>query len=224
MHDTASRTGDLFAQIYGGKGKIVIDVGGLDVNGTLKPFFIRNQMNYICVDMEPHPSVDIVVKPGDKLPFGDGTVDIVVTTSCFEHDPCFWVTFKEIARIVKIGGYIYCNAPSNGIYHGYPGDCWRFFSDAGQALALWAGSTTYNTISYPVKIEETFHVLPLTDPCRWIDFVCVWKRVTDPETNICVPAEIRERMGSLRTALTSSGVKTEARCPKIVPINDKFTP
>jgi hypothetical protein len=33
MHYTASKSGDLFAQFYGGVGKIVLDIGGKDVNG-----------------------------------------------------------------------------------------------------------------------------------------------------------------------------------------------
>jgi len=46
-------------------------------------------MKYVCIDMEADASVDIVVPPGEKLPFEDGSVDLIVSTSCFEHDPCF---------------------------------------------------------------------------------------------------------------------------------------
>ncbi|MFP4076345.1 MAG: hypothetical protein ACLFTD_07650 [Halochromatium sp.] len=41
-------------------------------------------------------------------------------------------------RVVKRGGLIYLNAPSNGSYHGYPFDHWRFYPDAGRALASWS--------------------------------------------------------------------------------------
>ena len=56
-----------------------------------------------------------------------------VSTSCFEHDPIFWLTFKEIARVTKVDGFVYVNAPSNEVYHGYPGDNWRFYKDAPAA-------------------------------------------------------------------------------------------
>ena len=46
-------------------------------------------MKFVCIDMEADPSVDILVQPGEKLPFEDGSVDLIVSTSCFEHDPCF---------------------------------------------------------------------------------------------------------------------------------------
>ena len=112
MHDTSLYSGKYFAEVYGSPGLTVVDIGGQDVNGSLKEYF--NGMNYICVDITPHPSVDIVIEPGKKLPFEDGTIDLIVSTSCFEHDPCFWITFKEMCRILKPDGYIYINAPGNG--------------------------------------------------------------------------------------------------------------
>lgn len=146
-------------------------------------------MKYIVVDLESDPSVDIVIKPGDDLPFPTGSVDIVVSTSCFEHDPCFWLTFKEICRITKLGGFIYVNAPSNGPHHGYPGDNWRFYRDAGQALAYWSGKQLANEQVYPAKVVEVFHVNPLRD--IWIDFVCIWQRVETKETSIITPPELK---------------------------------
>ena len=94
--------------------------------------FVRLQQSQVWVDIEPDISVNIIIKPTQRLPFEDNSVDLVVSTSCFEHDPCFWLTFKEMTRIVKPEGFIYVNAPTRGIYHGYPGDNWRFYSDAGQ--------------------------------------------------------------------------------------------
>ena len=190
MHLTSSFSGEGMARLYGVPNGIVVDVGGQDVNGSLKPFFIDAGMRYISVDMVEHPSVDVVVKPGDPLPFATGSVDIVVSTSCFEHDPCFWITFREMARIVKPDGYIYVSAPSNSDnYHGYPGDYWRFHGDAGQALAYWS-SRLVDGVSYPTQVEETFRILPeiANKPPgyseQWVDFVCIWKRVAEPTDKI----------------------------------------
>jgi hypothetical protein len=52
--------------------------GGLNVNGSVKNHIESEGMKYICVDLEPHWSVDMVVKPGDPLPFEDGSIDIVM--------------------------------------------------------------------------------------------------------------------------------------------------
>lgn len=120
--------------------------------------------------------------------FENGSIDIVISTSCFEHDPCFWMTFREMARIVKLDGYVYVNAPANGPYHGYPGDNWRFYGDAGQALAHWVGRE-FEGKSFPMEVEETFHILP-PNPNNpdgyhaWIDCICIWKRVTNAVENI----------------------------------------
>ena len=39
MHDTAIVTGDAFAETYGAANMLVVDVGGLNVNGSLRGFF-----------------------------------------------------------------------------------------------------------------------------------------------------------------------------------------
>lgn len=207
MHDSALLSGALFGKVYGKPGMKVLDVGGQDVNGCLRtPLTVLSKLEYLSVDIEAGSNVDIVVKPGDPLPFPDGTFDLIVSTSCFEHDPCFWITFREMARVVKVGGYIYVNAPSNGPYHGYPGDNWRFYSDAGQALAYWS-SKTVDGKSFPVSVEETFHILPKTG--YWIDFVTVWKRTTEPQTDIVLSDKIRNNNGGLKYALNSVGWDTQ---------------
>ena len=107
MHDTALKSGKAFTESYGISNGLVIDIGGRDVNGSLRVFFESKGMKFVCIDMEEDTSVDIVIPPGEKLPYEDGSVDLIVSTSCFEHDPCFWLTFKEMTRIIKPSGYIY---------------------------------------------------------------------------------------------------------------------
>ena len=203
MHDTALACGNFFAETYGKEGMKIIDIGGQDVNGSLRSFFENLKMTYICVDIEEHESVDIVVKPCEKLPFENGSIDLIVSTSCFEHDPCFWMTFKELCRITKLDGFIYINAPSNGAYHCYPGDNWRFYSDAGQALAVWSCRQICDEEVFPVEVSETFHIYPRGDV--WIDFVCVWKRVNTITSTIIVSPDMRNKNGLLKTKLVLEG-------------------
>jgi len=206
MHDTALKSGELFAKCYGGVGKVVIDIGGQDVNGSLRSFFTLLGMKYICLDIVSHPSVDVVIKPGDKMPFENGSVDLIISTSCFEHDPCFWLTFKEMCRIVKLGGFIYVNAPANGPYHKYPGDNWRFYPDSGQALAYWSSYQCANEEVFSVKVIETFQILPCNDV--WLDFVCIWERVNDKQTEIICSSQITENIGILEKVLNNNKFKT----------------
>ena len=210
MHDTSLISGRAFTESYGIPNGLVVDIGGRNVNGSLRSFFETKGMKFVCVDMEADLSVDVVVPPGERLPFDDESVDLVVSTSCFEHDPCFWLTFKEMTRIIKPSGYIYINAPTSGPYHTYPGDNWRFYSDAGQALAYWSGKQISNENIYPVKVVETFNVL---GDC-WNDFVCVWKRVNieSIEKNIVVQPEIINNIGILEQTINKYGLNTRKRC------------
>jgi len=206
MHDTAYIAARAFAENYGAPGKVVIDIGGKNVNGSMRKYFEGLGMKFICIDMDKHPSVDIIVQPGSNLPFETGSIDLIISTSCFEHDPCFWLTFKEMTRVVKSDGYIYVNAPSNGTYHCFPGDNWRFYSDAGQALAYWSGIQMGNEEVYPVKVVETFHILPIIDV--WTDFICIWKRTAVAEKTITVAPEIVNTVGPLEQSLKKIDVTT----------------
>ena len=211
MHYTALKSGEAFSESYGLSNGLVVDIGGRNLNGSLRSFFETKGMNFVCIDMEADTSVDIVVPPGEKLPFEDGSVDLIVSTSCFEHDPCFWLTFKEMTRIIKPSGYIYINAPTSGYYHAYPGDNWRFYSDAGQALAYWSGKQISNENIFPVKVVETFNIVG--DEC-WNDFVCVWKRVNieNIEKNIIIHDEILNNIGILEQTINNYGLVTRKKC------------
>jgi SAM-dependent methyltransferase len=210
MHDTSLISGRAFVESYGIPNGLVVDIGGRNVNGSLRSFFETKGMKFVCVDMEADSSVDIVVPPGERLPFDDCSVDLIVSTSCFEHDPCFWLTFKEMTRIVKTSGYIYINAPTSGPYHTYPGDNWRFYSDAGQALSYWSGKQIANETIYPVKVIETFNVLGSV----FNDFVCVWQRVNIEhiEKTIIVHDEIINKIGILEKTINNYGLKTRKKC------------
>jgi hypothetical protein len=80
----------------------------------------------------------------------------------------FWITFKEMCRIVKNGGYIYVQAPSKGPYHAYPIDNWRFYIDSWKCLEQWS-----NYINYPVKLIESY--IDKTDDL-WHDSVGIYQK------------------------------------------------
>jgi len=97
------------------------------------------------------------------------------------------------------------------MYHCHPGDNWRFYSDAGQALAYWSGYKMSNEHDvYPVKVVETFHIFPLKD--TWIDFICVWERVNETEKSITISNDVLNKIGLLESAVRSKGMKTIKKC------------
>ncbi len=139
MHPSAMMNGRRFVKTYlAGRNRLdVLDVGSFDVNGSLRPLFNLPGWNYVGLDLagEADDNVDIHLMDDGTFPFDDGSFDAVVSTSCFEHDNAFWRTFSEMIRVARDGALIYLNVPSEGPYHPYPLDCWRFMPDAYKALA-----------------------------------------------------------------------------------------
>jgi SAM-dependent methyltransferase len=121
--------------------KKILDIGSYDMYGCLKPIFIEG--NYIGMDMESGPNVNVVAN-GNDIPFKNDYFDIILSSSCFEHDSMFWVTFLEMSRVLKSGGFIYINAPSQGHYHPHPTDNWRFYIDSWKSLEKWSILNNHN--------------------------------------------------------------------------------
>jgi len=166
MHDTAYEIGRLFFQSYVSAGNSILDVGSMDINGSLHDFRPGDTL-YVGVDLAAGNGVNVVVKINSQLPFADEVFDIVVSTSCFEHDFMFWLTFLEMCRVLKEGGYLYLNAPSKGAYHQYPIDAWRFFPDAGIALRDWARLNKHD-----IELLESFVTENKSD--IWNDCVMIF--------------------------------------------------
>jgi SAM-dependent methyltransferase len=137
MHKTAMEHAKLFFKTYVKAPATIVDIGAQDVNGSLRSV-APESCTYIGVDFVKGRGVDVVIDDAYTLPFANESFDVAVTSSCFEHSEFFWLTFLEILRILKPSGLLYLNVPSNGPFHRYPIDCWRFYPDSGVALQNWA--------------------------------------------------------------------------------------
>lgn len=142
MHPTAMNNGKIFFNTYSEAFKLtsivkVLEIGSQDVNGSLRQV-CPNNFEYIGVDFQEAKGVDIILEDPYSLPFDNESIDIVLSSSCFEHSEMFWLIFLEILRVLKPKGLFYLNAPSAGSFHRYPVDCWRFYPDSGKALITWA--------------------------------------------------------------------------------------
>ena len=167
MHKSAYISGGKFFSRYAtASSASILEIGSYNVNGTLKDFQPQGS-NWLGVDIESGPGVDLVIEDTSALPFEDSSFDYVVASSVFEHDPTFWSTFSEMVRVLKDGGSIYINAPSNGVVHRYPIDVYRFYPDAGKALEKWGQS-----IRSDLRLAESF--IGKHDEEPWNDFCAVF--------------------------------------------------
>ena len=107
-------------------------IGGFNIR-SLKP----DNAQYVGVDLGSADGVDVVLTDPYNMPFDDNTFDYAISSSCFEHSEFFWLSYLETIRVLKPSGLFYLNAPSNGAFHRFPIDCWRFFPDSGHALVNW---------------------------------------------------------------------------------------
>ena len=167
MHKEAYISGGKFFSRYAtAPSASILEIGSYNVNGTLKDFQPEGS-KWLGADIESGPGVDLVIEDTSALPFDDSTFDYVIASSVFEHDPTFWSTFGEMVRVLKNGGCIYINAPSNGAIHRYPIDAYRFYPDAGKALEKWGQS-----IRPDLKLVESF--IGKRDAECWNDFCAVF--------------------------------------------------
>jgi SAM-dependent methyltransferase len=169
MHLTAEQNAKRFFNTYVNKKNENIKI--LEIGSYIGGFSIRSLANekteYIGVDLTKGPGVDIVLEDQYVLPFEDNVFDFVISSSCFEHSEFFWLNFLEIMRVLKSDGLFYLNAPSGGMFHRYPVDCWRFFPDSGQALSNWGKRNNINC-----DVVEQYTSDKETD--IWSDYVCIF--------------------------------------------------
>jgi predicted SAM-dependent methyltransferase len=194
----------------------VVEQGSYDVNGNLRTALINSKLasregySYIGVDQALGPNVDVVlVDPYQAWPFAKNSVDVVVSSSVFEHDSFFWLSFLRIAEIMKPGGFLYLSIPSAHPVHRYPKDNWRFLGDSAEALQQWAH---YNGQGLHVIYNETLPHTKIQDPREAVDgvytdvFMVFWKSdVSCEETDgTCDIAQTSAAQASVLRASLSS--------------------
>lgn len=76
----------------------VIEIGSLNINGTVRDFYNANM--YIGVDVDEGKDVDIV-EQGQDVKFPDRYFDVAVSAECFEHNPYWKETFANMYRMAS---------------------------------------------------------------------------------------------------------------------------
>lgn len=116
-------------------GMRVLEIGSREVTGTSNARNEFTQAEYVGFDYYPGDNVDIV---GDahKLSsyFKEGELfDIIYSSACFEHFAMPWIVAVEIAKLLKVGGFVFVETHFSFASHERP---WHFFQFSDMALKV----------------------------------------------------------------------------------------
>lgn len=174
MHETSIIRFQAFAATYLKplKNGHVLEVGSKSYGATRG---FRDSVpvgwTYSGLDIAAGDNVDIVPQhPFLWRELPDQSFDASITGQTFEHNPFFWVTMAEMARVTKANGVIFAVAPGRGPVHRFPYDCWRFYPDAWAALAEYTGLELLEASFDEPRIDRVI------DGVQWCDSAAVFRR------------------------------------------------
>jgi SAM-dependent methyltransferase len=93
------------------KNKKVLDVGSLDINGNNRYLFENS--SYCGIDIGPGPNVDIITV-AHEFNAPNESFDMIVSTSCFEHDKYYVKTFQKIVNLLRTDGMFLFTVATTG--------------------------------------------------------------------------------------------------------------
>lgn len=125
-----------------GKG-LIADIGSMSKNGASS--YRDFSAQYLGIDIEAGPNVDLVMTGPYTIPLSDESVDTVISGQCLEHVTNPFKLVFESARILKQGGHMLLTAPFQWREHKYPIDTFRYLPDGMRALMEEAGITVIKT-------------------------------------------------------------------------------
>ena len=122
---------------------------------TRHSVWVPHAAAYTGVDYEAGEDVDLVADAHElsrHIPCE--SVDALISCSVFEHIKYPWLAALEIAKVLRIGGFVFIHTHQTFAVHAHPHDYWRFTTDGlktlfSPALGLEILSCHYQ---YPCRI------------------------------------------------------------------------
>lgn len=97
-------------------GARVLEVGSLDINGSVRELF--SGCDYTGVDLQLGPGVDLA-RQGQLLDFPTGHFDTTISAECLEHNPFWRETVANMLRMTRPGGLVLISCATTGrLEHG----------------------------------------------------------------------------------------------------------
>ncbi len=146
------------------KGARVLEVGSLDINGSVRELF--EGCDYTGVDLELGPGVDLA-RQGQLVDFASGHFDTVISAECLEHNPYWRETVANMLRMTRPGGLVLISCATTGrLEHGTS----RTNPDASPFTA--AANWDYYRNLGRTDLEGALNLAGwLADRASWVNFI-----------------------------------------------------
>ena len=129
MHDSVMEFGKGALTASNIRGRKVVEVGSMNVNGSLRPHVqALKPAKYVGVDFIAGVGVDVVCDASDlKKRFGKNSFDVVISTEMLEHAKDWRRAVAAMKRVLRPEGTLLLTARGPGFpLHGFPHDWHRF--------------------------------------------------------------------------------------------------
>ncbi len=93
------------------QGKKILEIGSLDINGSVRGFF--ENCDYMGIDIGEGPKVDLVCG-GENFPGNAKQFDVVISTEVFEHTGDWDLILLNMLRLMKRDGILLFSCASWG--------------------------------------------------------------------------------------------------------------
>jgi ubiquinone/menaquinone biosynthesis C-methylase UbiE len=113
----------------------ILEIGSREVTGSSNARSSFSNATYVGFDYYEGRNVDVV---GDAHRLSsyfaeDEKFDLIYSSACFEHFAMPWVVATEIAKLLKVGGFVFVETHFSYASHERP---WHFFQFSDMALRV----------------------------------------------------------------------------------------
>ena len=108
--------------------KKVLEIGSRQAKNQRRIANLRSlfrDCEFVGTDMQKGPGVDVVAD-AEKLPFMDGSFDLVLCLETLEHADKPWLITDEIQRVLRSDGIAIVSSQQNFPLHMHPSDYFRY--------------------------------------------------------------------------------------------------